>query len=138
MRTKQINNMTIRYSSLRNKWKVIKPDKIVLDEFNTLEEAENYAKSIKDFRKVKKIKYNINDIEELCSRVNEKYNLKPNEIGSVEHHSSMCENSIVQIGNEARGIIQLASGTDKILASYLIGVLDDIIELKIRKKEEIL
>lgn len=133
MITKQINNMTIRYSNLHKKWKIIKPDKTVLNEFDTLQEAEEYARSIKDFRKVKKIKYNYNDIDELCTRVNEKYNLKLNEIGSIEHHSSMSENSIVQINNNARGIIQLASGSDKILASYLIGILNDTIVLNLKK-----
>lgn len=65
------------------------------------------------------------DLDTLCDLVNNKYGLKPNEIGSVEHHSDMCENSIVQICNQYRGYRQLISGTDPVLKTYLRNILED-------------
>lgn len=32
-----------------------------------------------------------NNVDKLCDMVNEKYNLIPNSIGSIEHHSDMSE-----------------------------------------------
>lgn len=48
---KQINNLIIKYSRIYNKYQVITPDKTVLDEFDTIEKAENYARNIKDYRR---------------------------------------------------------------------------------------
>ena len=48
-----------------------------------------------------------NNVDKLCEMVNEKYNLLSNSIGSIEHHSDMTENSIVQILNQYRGVRQL-------------------------------
>ena len=42
-----------------------------------------------------------NNVDKLCNLVNEKYNLKPNSIGSIEYHSDMCESAIVY-GNRYR------------------------------------
>ena len=70
-----------------------------------------------------------NSIDKLCEMVNEKYNLIPNSIGSIEHHSDMSENSIVQILNQYRGVRQLISGDDKTLKKYLQNILEDKIIL---------
>lgn len=70
-----------------------------------------------------------NNVDELCDMVNEKYNLIPNSIGSIEHHSDMTENSIVQILNQYRGVRQLISGDDKTLKKYLQNILEDKIIL---------
>lgn len=79
----------------------------------------------------KKIKPEIvtNNIDKLCEMVNEKYNLLPNSIGSIEHHYDMTENSIVQIVSRARGVRQLIYGDDKVLMRYLKNILDDKIVL---------
>lgn len=127
---KQINNLTIR--SARNKIQVITPDKRVLEEFDTLKQAEEYARSIKDFKKIKKEpKINTKNINELCKMINEKYGLKSGDIGSIEHYQDMCENSIVQIMNEHRGTRQLMYGTDKSLNQYLRNLLSGDILLKV-------
>lgn len=130
---KQINNLKIKFSETYNKYQVETPDKRILEEFNTLEKAEEFARNTKDFRKKQKIN-DINDIDVLCNNVNEKYGLSINEVGSIEHHQDMCENAIVQIANENRGIIQLVYGEYKVLINYLRGILEDRIELKINKK----
>lgn len=70
-----------------------------------------------------------NNVDKLCAMVNEKYNLIPNSIGSIEHHSDMTENSIVQILNQYRGVRQLISGDDKTLKKYLQNILEDKIIL---------
>ena len=70
-----------------------------------------------------------NNVDKLCDMVNEKYNLIPNSIGSIEHHSDMTENSIVQILNQYRGVRQLISGDDKTLKKYLQNILEDKIIL---------
>lgn len=79
----------------------------------------------------KKIKPEImtNNVDKLCDMVNEKYNLIPNSIGSIEHHSDMTENAIVQICNNYRGVRQLISGDDKTLKKYLQNILEDKIIL---------
>lgn len=70
-----------------------------------------------------------NNVDKLCDMVNEKYNLIPNSIGSIEHHSDMTENSIVQIYNKNRGIRQLIYGDDKTLIKYLRNILEDKVVL---------
>lgn len=70
-----------------------------------------------------------NNVDKLCEMVNEKYNLLSNSIGSIEHHSDMTENSIVQILNQYRGVRQLISGDDGTLKKYLQNILDDKIIL---------
>lgn len=70
-----------------------------------------------------------NNVDKLCEMVNEKYNLLPNSIGSIEHHHDMTENSIVQIVSRARGVRQLIYGDDKVLLRYLKNILDDKIVL---------
>ena len=65
------------------------------------------------------------NIDRLCDMVNEKYNLLPNSIGSIEHHYDANENSIVQIVNKSRGVRQLIYGEDKVLIKYLQSILDD-------------
>ena len=70
-----------------------------------------------------------NNVDKFCDMVNEKYNLIPNSIGSIEHHSDMTENSIVQILNQYRGVRQLISGDDKTLKKYLQNILEDKIIL---------
>lgn len=66
-----------------------------------------------------------NNIDKLCDMVNEKYNLLPNSVGSIEYHSDMSESSIVQIMNSYRGVRQLISGEEKELKKYLQNILDD-------------
>jgi hypothetical protein len=75
----------------------------------------------------KKIKPEIvtKNVNKLCEMVNEKYNLIPNSIGSIEHHYDANENSIVQIMNKSRGVRQLIYGEDKVLMKYLQSILDD-------------
>ena len=70
-----------------------------------------------------------NNVDKLCDMVNEKYNLLPNSIGSIEHHSDVSENSIVQIMNKHRGVRQLISGEERELKKYLQNILDDKIIL---------
>lgn len=70
-----------------------------------------------------------NNVDKLCDAVNEKFNLKPRQIGSVERVSDMCTNSIVQIGNNYGGFIVLASGDDKTLCNYLKGILSNEINI---------
>ena len=36
-------------------------------------------------------------IDILCDRVNEKYNLRHHQVGSVERYQDMCETSVVQV-----------------------------------------
>lgn len=73
----------------------------------------------------KKIKPEIvtKNVNKLCEMVNEKYNLIPNSIGSIEHHYDANENSIVQIMNKSRGVRQLIYGEDKVLMKYLQNIL---------------
>ena len=66
-----------------------------------------------------------NNVDMLCDIVNQKYNLIPNSVGSIEHHCDMGENSIVQIMNTARGVRQLITGEDRELKKYLQNILDD-------------
>lgn len=75
----------------------------------------------------KKIKPTIvtKNVSTLCEMVNEKYNLIPNSIGSIEHHYDANENSIVQIMNKNRGVRQLIYGEDKVLIKYLQSILND-------------
>lgn len=79
----------------------------------------------------KKIKVNIPtyNVDKLCEMVNEKYGLKPNQIGSIEHYQDMYSNSIVQICNQYRGTRVLATGNDPGLKQYLRNILDDRIIL---------
>ena len=64
-------------------------------------------------------------VDDLCDLVNDKYNLLPNSIGSIEFHSDMCESAIVQICNKARGYRQLICGPEPVLKNYLRNILDD-------------
>lgn len=75
----------------------------------------------------KKIKPTIvtKNVSKLCEMVNEKYNLIPNSIGSIEYHHDATENSIVQIMNKSRGVRQLTYGEDKVLIEYLRSILND-------------
>lgn len=68
-------------------------------------------------------------ISSLCDLVNKKYDLKPNDIGSIEYYSDATENSIVQICNKARGTRQLMYGSDEVLKKYLQSILDDVVVL---------
>lgn len=129
---KQINNLIIKFNRTYNKYQIIAPNKKILEEFDELKEAEEYAKSVKDFKKIQK-KNKITNIDKLCNMINEKYGVTKNEIGSIEHYQDMCTNSIEQIANEYRGTIQLVSGENKELIKYLQGVLEDKIKLKIIK-----
>lgn len=70
-----------------------------------------------------------NNISSLCELVNDKYNLKPNDIGSIEYHYDMCENSIIQICNKARGSRQLIYGDENTLRKYLNNILNDTVVL---------
>ena len=59
------------------------------------------------------------DIDTLCDLVNSKYNLKPNQIGSIEWHNDMCENAIVQIINQRNIILTISGSTVKIMTPGL-------------------
>jgi hypothetical protein len=47
--SKQVNNMKIKYNKIYNKYQVITPDGRTLEEFDTEEDAINWAKEQKDF-----------------------------------------------------------------------------------------
>lgn len=51
---KQINNLNIKFSRTYNKYLVETPDKRILEEFDTMENAIEWAKKIKDFTKKEK------------------------------------------------------------------------------------
>ena len=127
---KQVNNLIIKFSRKYEKYQIVTPDKRVLEEFDTIEQAIEIWNRRFDLETKQKSK-KITDIDKLCELVNKKYNKKRNEIGSIEHYSDMCENSIVQIANQYRGHIQLAYGDNKTLVKYLQGILEDRIKLKI-------
>ena len=56
----QINNLKIKYSKLYNKYQVITlNNKTILEEFETEEQAINYAKQIEDFTSKKTKEYQI-------------------------------------------------------------------------------
>jgi hypothetical protein len=74
----------------------------------------------------------INDIDLLCDLVNEKYNLKSREIGSIERYKDMYVLKIVQIGNNYGGFIDLKSGNEKELKEFLRLILDEKIKLNVR------
>ena len=71
------------------------------------------------------------DVDTLCDLVNSKYNLKHNEIGSIEWHSSMTENAIVQIMNQYRGVRQLITGPEPVLRQFLQNILEDKTQLNL-------
>ena len=71
------------------------------------------------------------DVDTLCDLVNSKYNLRPNQIGSIEWHSDTCENAIVQIMNQYRGIRQLITGPEPVLRRYLQNILEDKTQLNL-------
>ena len=48
-RIMQVNNLKIKYSKLYKKWQVTTPDKRILEEFGTQEQAVKWAKTTKDF-----------------------------------------------------------------------------------------
>ena len=45
----QVNNLKIKYSKLYKKLQVVTPDKRIWEEFDTQEQAVEYAKITKDF-----------------------------------------------------------------------------------------
>ena len=67
----------------------------------------------------------MNGIDILCDRVNEKYNLRRHQVGSVERYQDMCETSVVQICNNFGGVRTLLSGDEKTLTEYLQNILED-------------
>lgn len=67
----------------------------------------------------------MNKINILCDRVNEKYNLRRHQVGSVERYQDMCETSVVQVCNQFGGVRTLLSGDGKTLTKYLQNILDD-------------
>ena len=48
----------------------------------------------------------MNKIDILCDRVNEKYNLKRHQVGSVERYQDMYETSVVQVCNQLTKYLQ--------------------------------
>lgn len=137
---KQINNLSIR-STTKGKVQVFAPNKEMIAEYNTIEEAIDYAKNNIDYKykkkeKIKKektVSWKLNNIDHLCKRVNEHYNLKTNEIGCITHYSSMTANMIVQIMNKAGGFKVLMSGTDKDLVKFLMNLLNGYTVLQLDK-----
>lgn len=67
----------------------------------------------------------MNKIDILCDRVNEKYNLRCHQVGSVERYQDMWETSVVQVCNQFGGVRTLLSGDEKTLTKYLQNILDD-------------
>lgn len=67
----------------------------------------------------------MNKIDILCDRVNEKYNLRRHQVGSVERYQDMCETSVVQVCNNFGGVRTLLSGDEKVLTEYLQNILED-------------
>jgi len=67
----------------------------------------------------------MNKIDILCDRVNEKYNLRRHQVGSVERYQDMYEISVVQVCNQFGGVRTLLSGDEKILTKYLQNILDN-------------
>ena len=67
----------------------------------------------------------MNKIDILCDRVNEKYNLRRHQVGSVERYQDMYETSVVQISNNFGGVRTLLSGDEKTLTEYLQNILED-------------
>lgn len=67
----------------------------------------------------------MNKIDILCDRVNEKYNLRRHQVGSVERYQDMYETSVVQICNNFGGARTLLSGDEKALTEYLQNILED-------------
>lgn len=129
---KQINNFTIR-SNKHGKIQVFSPSKEIVAEYDNLEDAIEFTKNNKEYRHKKKEKVVFNNIDYLCDRVNEQYNLKSRTIGSIDHYSSMTENMIVQIGNDKGGFIPLMSGTDKELIEFLKCILNGNYMLQLSK-----
>lgn len=50
----QINNLKIKYNKLYNKYQVITPSKIVLEEFSKIGQAKQFCTETKDFLKFRK------------------------------------------------------------------------------------
>ena len=67
----------------------------------------------------------MNKIDILCDRVNEKYNLRRHQVGSVERYQDMCETSVIQVCNNFGGVRTLLSGDEKTLVEYLQNILDN-------------
>lgn len=67
----------------------------------------------------------MNKIDVLCDRVNEKYNLRHHQVGSVERYQDMYETAVVQVCNQFGGVRTLMSGDEKVLTKYLQNILDD-------------
>lgn len=65
------------------------------------------------------------NINKLCDLVNDKYGLRPNDVGSIEFYNSMTQSSIVQICNKNRGIRELVTGPEPVLKQYLENILND-------------
>ena len=65
------------------------------------------------------------DISKLCELVNDKYNLKPNQVGSIELYSDMCGMSLIQLCNQYRGHRELIHGTEPTIRKYLQNILED-------------
>ena len=72
----------------------------------------------------------MNGIDILCDRVNEKYNLRRHQVGSMERYQDMYETSVVQICNNFGGVRTLLSGDEKTLTEYLQNILEDKTILK--------
>lgn len=124
---KQINNLSIR-STTKGKMQIFAPNKEMIAEFDSLDKAVDFAKNNKEYKhkkqgrpvKEKRITWKLNNIDNLCDRINQSRGLNDRAVGSIYHYSSMTENLIVQVANEAGGFISLASGTDKDLVNYLM------------------
>lgn len=72
-----------------------------------------------------------NKLDKLCDMINEKYNKKNRQIGSIERYTDMTTNKIVQIGNNYGGYIDLICGTEKQLESFLKNILDGKVILNV-------
>lgn len=67
----------------------------------------------------------MNKIDTLCDRVNDKYNLRRHQVGSIERYQDMYITSVVQVCNQFGGTRTLITGDEKVLVKYLQNILDN-------------
>lgn len=67
----------------------------------------------------------MNKIDLLCNRINDKYNLKRHQVGSIERYQDMYGTSVVQVCNQFGGTRTLIIGDEKVLIKYLQNILDN-------------
>ena len=94
-RIKQINNITIQYNKIYNKYQCITPNKIVLEEFDTITQAEEFCENTLDYCKniyeTTFWDYYDNEFTEYCKKHNTKQK-------AIDHINKITqENSIFKV-----------------------------------------